>query len=204
MNNNEKEQFKVLLNGQIKDMVSLEQRVNRDPKALWEFWKKSSELFPKEIFKEKEGEGNIKSIPHSVVFIFDGNSDEIIQSEDIKFYQDLVEISRDKGYKDINVILTRVDECENNVRKRNNNLPETEIHSKINTMKDIKIEKVINILGVNRSNVHFIENYHLENQMTNSITIDYNILKTLIDIINISELFILDEINRKQACCYGY
>ena len=71
-------------------------------------------------------------------------------------------------------------------------------------MKDIKIEKVINILGVNRSNVHFIENYHLENQMTNSITIDYNILKTLIDIINISELFILDEINRKQACCYGY
>jgi predicted AAA+ superfamily ATPase len=201
MNNNEKEQFKILLNGQIKDMVQVEQRVNRDPKALWEFWKKSSELFPKEIFKEKEGEGNIKSIPHSVVFIFDGNSDEIIQSEDIKFYQDLVEISKDKGYKDINVILTRVDECEDNIRKRNKDLPETEIHSKINTIKDIKIEKVINILGVNRSNVHFIENYHEENQINNSIIIDYNILKTLIDIINTSELFILDEMNRRQTCC---
>ena len=202
MNNNEKGKFKILLDGQIKDAAQLEQNLNRDQKSLWEFWNKPIELFPKEIFEEQENKGNIKCIPHSVIFIFDGNSEEIIKSEDIKFYQDLVEISKDKGYKDIHVILSKVDEFENNIRERNKDLPDTEIHSKINTMKDIKIEKIISLLGVNRSNVHFIENYHLENQDTNLTTIDYNILKTLVDIINTSELFILDKMN-KSITCYG-
>ena len=31
---------------------------------------------------------------------------------------------------------------------------------KLNKSKDIQIERVIQSLGVNRSNVHFLENYH--------------------------------------------
>ncbi len=202
INNNEKGKFEIQLKGQIKDTTQLKQSIKRDQKFLWEFWSKPIELFPKGIFEEQENKGNIKCIPHSVIFIFDGNSEEIIKSEDIKFYKDLVDISKEKGYKDIHVILSRVDEFENNIRERNKDLPETEIHSKINTMKDIKIEKIISLLGVNRSNVHFIENYHLESQNTNLTTIDYKILKTLVDIINTSELFILDKIN-KNVTCYG-
>ena len=178
MNDNEKEQFKLVLEGKVKDGVKIEQKANRDPLALWEFWKKSSELFPKEIFNEEES-GNIRSIPHSVVFVFDGNTDEIILSEDIKFYQDLVNFSKNKGYKEVHVILSKVDEFEKNIWERNKNLSESEIHIKLNKMKDIKIEKVISILGVNRSNVHFIENYHLDNQNSNSTEIDYNVLKTM-------------------------
>lgn len=199
MNNNEKEQFKVLLDGNVKDGINIEQRANRDPLALWEFWKKSSELFPKEIFNEEES-GNIKSIPHSVVFVFDGNTDEIIQSEDIKFYKDLVNISKSKGYKDVHVILSRVDEFEKNILLRNQNLLESEMHTKLNKMKDIKIEKVISILGVNRSNVHFIENYHLDNQNSNSTEIDYHVLKTMNDMLNTSELFILEKMTKKFNC----
>jgi len=199
MNDNEKEQFKLVLEGKVKDGVKIEQKANRDPLALWEFWKKSSELFPKEIFNEEES-GNIRSIPHSVVFVFDGNTDEIILSEDIKFYQDLVNFSKNKGYKEVHVILSKVDEFEKNIWERNKNLSESEIHIKLNKMKDIKIEKVISILGVNRSNVHFIENYHLDNQNSNSIEIDYNVLKTMIDMLNTSELFILDKINKKFNC----
>jgi len=199
MNDNEKEQFKLVLEGKVKDGVKIEQKANRDPLALWEFWKKSSELFPKEIFNEEES-GNIRSIPHSVVFVFDGNTDEIILSEDIKFYQDLVNFSKNKGYKEVHVILSKVDEFEKNIWERNKNLSESEIHIKLNKMKDIKIEKVISILGVNRSNVHFIENYHLDNQNSNSTEIDYNVLKTMIDMLNTSELFILDKINKKFNC----
>jgi len=199
MNSNEKEQFKVLLDGKVKDGINIEQRANRDPLALWEFWKKSSELFPKEIFKEEES-GNIKSIPHSVVFVFDGSTDEIVQSEDIDFYNDLVNISKSKGYKDVHVILSRVDEFEKNILLRNQNLPESERHTKLNKMKDIKIEKAISILGVNRSNVHFIENYHLDNQNSNSTEIDYNVLKTMNDILNTSELFILEKMTKKFNC----
>ena len=199
MNSNEKEQFKVLLDGKVKDGINIEQRANRDPLALWEFWKKSSELFPKEIFKEEES-GNIKSIPHSVVFVFDGSTDEIVQSEDIDFYNDLVNISKSKGYKDVHVILSRVDEFEKNILLRNQNLPESERHTKLNKMKDIKIEKAISILGVNRSNVHFIENYQLDNQNSNSTEIDYNVLKTMNDILNTSELFILEKMTKKFNC----
>ena len=199
MNSNEKEQFKVLLDGKVKDGINIEQRANRDPLALWEFWKKSSELFPKEIFNEEES-GNIKSIPHSVVFVFDGSTEEIVQSEDINFYKDLVNISKSKGYKDVHVILSRVDEFEKNILLRNKNLPESEIHTKLNKMKDIKIEKVISILGVNRSNVHFIENYHLDNQNSNSTEIDYNVLKTMNDLLNTSELFILEKMTKKFTC----
>ena len=199
MNDNEKEQFKLVLEGKVKDGVMIEQKANRDPLALWEFWKKSSELFPKEIFNEEES-GNIRSIPHSVVFVFDGNIDEIIPIEDIKFYQDLVNLSKNKGYKEVHVILSKADEFEKNILERNKDLSEPEIHIKLNKMKDIKIEKVISILGVNRSNVHFIENYHLEEQNSNSTEIDYNVLKTMIDMLNTSELFILDKMNKKFNC----
>ena len=199
MNDNEKEQFKLVLEGKVKDGVMIEQKANRDPLALQEFWKKSSELFPKEIFNEEES-GNIRSIPHSVVFVFDGNIDEIIPIEDIKFYQDLVNLSKNKGYKEVHVILSKADEFEKNILERNKDLSEPEIHIKLNKMKDIKIEKVISILGVNRSNVHFIENYHLEEQNSNSTEIDYNVLKTMIDMLNTSELFILDKMNKKFNC----
>ena len=78
MNENEKEQFKIMLDGRVKDDVYIEQRSNRDPFALWEFWKKSSELFPNEILNPEEP--TISSIPHAVVFFFDGSTEEVVQS----------------------------------------------------------------------------------------------------------------------------
>ena len=40
MNDNEKEQFKIILDGKVKVGVKIDQRETRDPFALWEFWKK--------------------------------------------------------------------------------------------------------------------------------------------------------------------
>ena len=203
MNDNEKEQFKILLDGNVKDNTLIEQRNERNPLALWEFWKKDSELFPTEIFNaEKPG---INSIPHAIVFVFDGSNDEVIQKEDENFYKELINISKRKGYENIHIILTRIDIFEKLIYEKNISLPSTERSSKVNNLKDEKIEKVIDVLGVNRSNVHFIENYHSELK-DNSFEIDYSLLKTMCDIINACELYILYYMNQNESCfatCFG-
>ena len=205
MNQYEKEQFKIILEGNVKDGVKIEQKKERDPLSLWEFWKRDSELFPKEIFNAKEP--GINSVPHAVVFVFDGSIDNVIQEEDIFFYKDLVNFSKNKGYQDIHVVLTRIDLFEKMVNKRYKNLPKSERNIKLNLLKDEKIEKVIETLNVNRSNIHFLENYHgdgdSDNQQENNLEIDYHILKALVDILNSSESYMLYYMNQKQTCFAG-
>jgi len=95
MNEIEKEQFKVIIKGNIKENVEIKQIQNRNPILFWEFWKKDSEIFPKEIFFAKEV--GIESIPHSIVLVFDGSRDEIIDRDDINFYKELIGLSLKKG-----------------------------------------------------------------------------------------------------------
>ena len=202
MNENEKEQFKIILDGKVKDGVFIQQRNTRNPYALWEFWKKSSELFPSEILTEEDP--NINSIPHAVVFFFDGSTDEVVQSEDNKFYKELVYLSKRKGYNNIQIILSRIDVFENKFYERNKNISQSEKNIKLNKTKDIQIERVIQALGVNRSNIHFLENYHNEGQINNSVEIDYHILRTMMDILNSAEIFIMSYMAQKETCfCLG-
>ena len=202
MNENEKEQFKIILDGKVKDGVFIQQRNTRNPFALWEFWKKSSELFPNEILNEEES--NINSIPHAVVFFFDGSTDEVVQSEDNKFYKELVYLSKRKGYNNIQIVLSRIDVFENKFYQRNKNISQSEINIKLNKSKDIQIERVIQALGVNRSNIHFLENYHNEGQINNSLEIDYHILRTLMDILYSAEIFMMSYMAQKETCfCLG-
>ena len=219
MDDKESEQFKIMIEGNIKDGVNVEQKKNREAKLFWEFWKKDSELFPDNIFIKDKNNNDINNIPHSIVFIFDGSTDEVIQSEDINFYKNLINYCNSKGYKDIHIILTRIDIFEKKIKQRFNNLEKIEKNAKLNLLKDQKIEKVIEILGINRSNIHFIENYHDNNDndiddddnenniffitKKNNLEIDYHILKTLLDIINSSELFISDYNTLKQSCLAG-
>ena len=191
---------KIILDGEKIESKLVEKMANKNQKALLDFWKKPNKLFPKEIFKTLEGNGNIKNLPYSVALVFDGSNEEIIQKKDVNFYKELVEISKDKGYKDIHVILTKLDIFEKNIWEKYKNFPENEIRSKLNSLKDIQIEKIISILEVKRSNIHFIENYHSNNQEKNLAEIDYNILKIIIDMLNTSELFILDKMNKEQNC----
>jgi hypothetical protein len=95
MNEMEKEQFKVIIEGNIKENIEIKQVPARNPILLWEFWKKDSQIFPKEIFLAKEV--GIESIPHSIVLVFDGSKDEIIDRDDIGFYKELINLSIKKG-----------------------------------------------------------------------------------------------------------
>lgn len=202
MNEDEKEQFKVLLDKNVKDGVKVEQRRNRNPLQLWEFWKRPSELFPPELFDSEEI--GISSIPHCVVFVFDGNSDEVIPKEDQKFYQELVNLCKYRGYTEIQVVLTRIDMLEKSFKNRK--IEQAEKNRKLNVIKDYKIEKVLQILELNRTHIHFLENYHLDNQDKNSLDIDYDILKAMTDILNAAEMFILRYMSKRESCfatCFG-
>ena len=57
---NNSNQSNIILDGQKKDSKQIEQMANKDQNYLLEIWKKPNELFPKEIFKEKEGKGILK------------------------------------------------------------------------------------------------------------------------------------------------
>jgi GTPase SAR1 family protein len=95
MNDAEKEQFKVILEGKVKEDVKIVQKPKRDPMQLWEFWKKDTELFPKEIFNAQEP--GLDSLPHIILLVFNGSEDEVIDTEDEKFYKDLIDMSYKKG-----------------------------------------------------------------------------------------------------------
>jgi hypothetical protein len=103
------------------------------------------------------------------------------------------------GYSSVHIILTRIDLFEKLIFEKYNNLTNSERISLLNNLKDQKIERVIDVLGVKRSQVHFIENYHSQNE-ENLIEIDYHALKTLGDLINLCEQFILNYLNKSVTC----
>ena len=116
----------------------------------------------------------------------------------------LVYLCKRKGYSNIQIVLTRIDVFENKFLERNKNISQSEKNMKLNKSKDIQIERVIQSLGVNRSNVHFLENYHIEGQEKNSVEIDYHILKTMIDILNSAEMYMISYMAQKETCfCFG-
>ncbi len=95
--------------------------------------------------------------------------------------------------------MTRIDVFEKQIYEKYKNLSLSERTSILNNLKDQKIERVIDILGVKRSHVHFIENYHSDID-ENLIEIDYHALKTLNDLINLCEQYILMYLNKNATC----
>jgi hypothetical protein len=82
MDENEKNQLSLLLEGKVADMSVVEQRNFRYAYMLWEFWKRDAELFPKEIISKDAGN------PHCILFVFDGSMDEIPNGEEeTQFYK---------------------------------------------------------------------------------------------------------------------
>lgn len=138
--------------------------------------------------------------------IFDGGKDEIIDDEDAEFYKHLVDItyakgtfSNYKGYKTIHVIITRIDIFERRINEKYKNLSECERSNILNTSKDLKIEHIIEAIGILRSNIYFIENYH-SGLDHNTIDVDHQALKILTDILNASEQYMFLYLNNNASC----
>jgi energy-coupling factor transporter ATP-binding protein EcfA2 len=168
MDEREQKQLGVMLDGNVKDNVLVQQRNYRYARLLWEFWRKDSELFPQEILVRRNG---IQTKPHAILFVFDGSMEEIPDGEEeTRFYREIIQMTKAKGYKHPQVVLTRIDRVEESLCRTSpaagakDPLTSTgssgDLSLRLRQVLDRKIEDVVAKLDVGRNAVHFIENYH--------------------------------------------
>lgn len=95
MNEKEKKQLSMVIEGKIKNMSEVRQRDFRYAYLLWEFWKKDTELFPDDIMNSSV---SFNEIPHALIFVLDGSVDEVLPGEDeARFYLEIFEQIISKG-----------------------------------------------------------------------------------------------------------
>ena len=78
MDNNEQAQLNMILKGKVKDGSTVEQRNKRYALKLFEFWKKDTELFPRQIMNKEYSKKKHRFLhcrPHCIVFVFDAGRD---------------------------------------------------------------------------------------------------------------------------------
>ncbi|CAE7467013.1 unnamed protein product [Symbiodinium natans] len=206
MDEREQKQLSVIMDGNVKDDSMVQQRNYRYARLLWEFWKRDSELFPPEILANKR---SVHTQPHAVLFVFDGSMEEIPDGEEeTRFYREIIQMCREKGYNNPQVVLTRIDRVEESITKAGNqgasSIADREM--KLRQVLDKKIEDVCMKLDVPRTAVHFIENYHsgvigLEQEVRN-ISVDFHALKILSQCCSHADAFIAQALRdiRAPAC----
>ena len=81
----------------MRNNVEIKNRTKRYAHLLWEFWKKDHELFPPGILDKN---AKNETCPHSIVFVFDGSTEDVPNSEEeVKFYAKVIKQAKSKGTK---------------------------------------------------------------------------------------------------------
>jgi len=196
-------------------MSYVEQRTYRYAYLLWEFWKKDTQLFPTTIVSAT---GTLQSKPHSLVFVFDGSMENIPNGpEETQFYRNVIQLSRQKriywkntllDYVYPQIVLTRIDKVEHMLVKTYGKMDEFEKEQRLREIIDLKIESVVLALGVSRSSVHFIENYHTSGttvcnhlvEKVNRLQIDYKALRLLDECVQQADSFLQTQLKEVSRC----
>merc|ERR1712151_924634 len=119
MDEREQKQLGIMLDGAVQDESLVQQRNYRYARLLWEFWRRDVDLFPPEILVRKNG---LSTKPHAILFVFDGSMEEIPDGEEeTRFYRDIIQMTRAKGYQYPQVVLTRIDRVEEKLAKTSTN-----------------------------------------------------------------------------------
>lgn len=67
---------------------------------------------------ELEEDPNLSTKPHSIIFVFDGSLDKVPNGqEEVEFYSKVLKKCREKGYFYPQIVLTRIDKLEEQVKK---------------------------------------------------------------------------------------
>lgn len=195
MDEKEQRQLGVIMDGGVRDDSIVQQRNFRYARLLWEFWKSDSELFPREILVQRSG---LSTKPHALLFVFDGSMEEIPNGdEETQFYREIIEMSRLKGYVYPQVVLTRIDRVERQIPE---GVDSAEAELRLRQLLDKKIEDVVLRLGVSRSSVHFIENYHSDAE-ARSVSVDIHALRILQQCCQRADVYLLDQVKGQRGYC---
>jgi len=203
MDEREQKQLGIMMDGNVKDGALVQQRNYRYARLLWEFWRKDVDLFPPEILNRR---GGIQTKPHAILFVFDGFMEEIPDGEEeTRFYREIIQMSRAKGYHHPQVVLTRIDRVEESLAKDGPaDLAEQEL--RLRQVLDKKIEDVVLKLEVPRTSVHFIENYHSGTGSIvegRNVSVDFHALKILTQCCSNADAFVAASLHTmpKPAAC---
>lgn len=200
LDSKEKEAVNLMVEGKVREGAKIENRTFRYAYLLFEFWKKDSELFVEDTFSQ-EGAKGLKNRPHCLLFVFDGSLEEVPNGEEeTAFYRNIIHRCRSRKYFYPQVVLTRVDKLEEKVNSMivRGKIQPNQKEKVLREMQDVMIENVVQKLGIPRSSVHFIENYHSKHQAS-SIMIDYYAIKLLQECIVQGDDFI-DQNSKKSMC----
>ena len=189
LDNNEEEKINIMMDGRVKNMSMIESRNYRYAYLLWEFWKSDYELF---VDNDMNKEPDLNTKPHSIIFVFDGSLDKVPNGdEEVAFYNKILKKCQDKGYHSPQIVLTRIDKLEDQIKKliKNGIIPKEQREAKLKEIQDKKIEDVSYKLGVPRTNVHFVENY-TEKHIEVSVAINYYTIKIVDECLKECDKFI--------------
>eukprot|EP00931_Biecheleriopsis_adriatica_P105130 TRINITY_DN79707_c0_g1_i1.p1 TRINITY_DN79707_c0_g1~~TRINITY_DN79707_c0_g1_i1.p1 ORF type:complete len:381 (+),score=89.07 TRINITY_DN79707_c0_g1_i1:137-1144(+) len=200
MDEREQKQLSVIMDGSVRDDSMVQQRNYRYARLLWEFWRKDSELFPPEILAKNKG---LQTQPHAVLFVFDGSMEEIPDGEEeTRFYREIIQMCRSKGYHNPQVVLTRIDRVEENTAKSSGSASLADRELKLRQVLDKKIEDICIKLDVSRNAVHFIENYHSGvlgvDQEVRNVSVDFHALKILSQCCSHADAFVAEALREQQ------
>lgn len=202
MDEREQKQLGVMLDGNVKDDSLVQQRNYRYARLLWEFWRRDSELFPTEILNRRPG---LQTKPHAIIFVFDGSMEEIPDGdEETRFYREIIQMTRGRGYLYPQVVLTRIDRVEESLAKTVPSGPDAAADPglRLRQVLDKKIEDVVMKLDVSRSSVHFIENYHSGGGIAaegRNIAVDFHALKILTQCCSHADAFVAQSVRGGAA-----
>jgi hypothetical protein len=125
-----------------------------------------------------------------LLFVFDGSLEDIPNGdEETAFYHEILQMARNKGYFYPQIVLTHIDRVEAKVREE----------EKLREVLDTKIEGVVMKLGIPRSSVHFIENYH-DNQWDSDLSVDFHSLRLLHESAQQGDAFLQSQLKEKSMC----
>jgi len=202
MDEREQKQLGVILDGNVKDDSIVQQRNYRYARLLWEFWKRDVDLFPPEILLRRNGLG---TQPHALLFVFDGSMDDVPDGEEeTKFYKEIIQMARTKGYLYPQVVLTRIDRVEEKLIKQGGAADGAEAELRLRQVLDKKIEDIVMKLDVSRTAVHFIENYHQGGvyEEGRNVSVDFHALKILTQCCSHADAFIAAHLRTtRQPTC---
>jgi len=207
MDEREQKQLGVMLDGSVKDDSLVQQRNYRYARLLWEFWRRDSDLFPAEILNRRCG---LQTKPHAIIFVFDGSMEEIPDGdEETRFYREVIQMTRARGYLHPQVVLTRIDRVEESLAQSAASEPEpADPGLRLRQVLDRKIEDVVMKLDVARTSVHFVENYHSGGGSAaegRSVAVDFHALKILAQCCSHADAFVAQSMRgaaaaRQPAC----
>merc|ERR1740129_2259906 len=204
MDEREQKQLGIMLEGCVKDDSVVQQRNYRYARLLYEFWRRDVDLFPPEILNRRQGLG---TQPHALLFVFDGSMDDVPDGEEeTKFYREIIQMARSKGYLYPQVVLTRIDRVEAKlIREGGLSADPAEAELRLRQALDKKIEDIVMKLEVSRTSVHFIENYHTGGSLEDgrNTSVDFHALKILTQCCSHADSYIAQQLrnSRPAAGC---